>query len=76
MIYRIIKKMHIASACVGFLLWLSASGTSDLAKELGKTNPQIVDTLIIIGALCCVPTVMYLILDYIKENYINVNKNR
>ena len=73
MIYRIIKKMHIASACVGFLLWLSAAGTSDLAKELGQTNPQSVNSHIVIGALFMIPTVLFLILDYIKVNYVNVN---
>ena len=74
MIYKFLKKTHIASAFVGFLLWLSAAGASDMAKELGQTNPQSVDSHIIIGALFMLPTVLYLILNYVKENYIDTNK--
>lgn len=67
--YKILKKTHIASACVGIILWLSAADASDIAKELGQTNPQIVYSNIIIGASLMIPTVLYLVLDHIQEKY-------
>lgn len=73
MIYSAVKAIHNVTSGIALLLFLASAFTSDFhVVEMGQKEPESVRALITWGAILMIPTVIYLILEYIKERYINV----
>lgn len=73
MIYRFFKAVHGFTAFIGIIFLIMSASTSDYYTEIGQKEPESVGALIMWGAILMIPTVIYLILEYIKERYINVH---
>lgn len=70
--YRIIKKIHKYAIICSLICFFFASSISDFAKELGEGNPKSVNTLILIGAVLTLPTLIYIA----SRSYLERRRNR
>lgn len=73
MIYRFFKKIHAFTAFIGILCFYLSASVSDFSVEIERTpEPSSAETYITWGVILMLPTVIYLILNYAKEKYLNI----
>lgn len=69
---RLIKHRHSirnTMAAIGLVCCILAAGTSDYhVMELGEPEPASVSRLLIAAGILLLPTIIYLIREYVKEH--------
>lgn len=64
----LLKIIRIAMAAVGVILIFGGAGTSDYyVMELGQSEPARVWTLMLVGCVLIVPTIIHAIIEELKE---------
>lgn len=72
MIYKFLKRIYPLCTLISLFLILAYAGTSDYyTNELHSSVPDFATTVIVWGVVFLIPSVLYVILDYIKDRYID-----
>lgn len=63
----LLKIVSNIMAIVGFIIIMGAGGASDHASYYGQSEPEGLNTLLIVGLLLIIPAVINMIYRFLKE---------